>query len=48
VRYSAQTYAYWFVVTDAYPYATPSLRTPAEPEFEPEPEPGPESLEAAI
>ena len=48
VRYSAQTNAYWFVVTDAYPYATPSLRPPAEPESEPEPEPEPESFEAAI
>jgi hypothetical protein len=48
VRYSAQTNAYWFIVTPAYPYATPSLRPPAEAEPEQEWEPGPESFEAAI
>ena len=48
VRYSAQTNAYWFVVTDDYPYASPSLQRPAEPEPEQEWEPGPESFEAAI
>jgi hypothetical protein len=48
VRYSAQTNAYWFVVTDDYPYASPSLRPPAEPEPEQGWEPGPESFEAAI
>jgi hypothetical protein len=42
VRYLAQTNAYWFVLTDAYPHASPALRPPAEPEPEPEP------LEAAI
>jgi hypothetical protein len=30
VRYLAQTNAYWFVVTDAYPYAGPGVRAPAE------------------
>jgi hypothetical protein len=48
VRYSAQTNAYWFIVTADYPYASPSLRPPDEPESEQEWEPGPESFEAAI
>jgi uncharacterized protein DUF4389 len=48
VRYSAQTNAYWFIVTGAYPYASPSLRPPAEAAPEQEWEPGPESFEAAI
>jgi hypothetical protein len=48
VRYSAQTNAYWFIVTGAYPYASPSLRPPAETEPGHEWEPGPESFEAAI
>ncbi len=48
VRYSAQVNAYWFIVTDTYPYASPSLRPPAEPEAETEPEPEPGSFEAAI
>jgi hypothetical protein len=30
VRYLAQTNAYWFVVTDEYPYAGPGVRAPAE------------------
>ena len=34
VRYLAQTNAYWFVVTDAYPHASPALRRPPEPEPE--------------
>ena len=34
VRYLAQTHAYWFVVTDAYPHASPALRRPPEPEPE--------------
>ena len=34
VRYLAQTHAYWFVVTDAYPHASPALRPPPEPEPE--------------
>ena len=44
VRYLSQTNAYWFVVTDAYPHASPALRPPPEPEpvyadpFEPAPE----------
>jgi hypothetical protein len=38
VRYLAQTNAYWFVVTDDYPHASPALRPPPEPEPEPEPE----------
>ena len=35
VRYLSQTNAYWFVVTDAYPHASPALRPPPEPEPEP-------------
>jgi hypothetical protein len=44
VRYLSQTNAYWFVVTDAYPDASPALRRPPEPDpvyadpFEPLPE----------
>jgi hypothetical protein len=44
VRYLSQTNAYWFVVTDAYPDASPALQPPPEPEpvyadpFEPLPE----------
>ena len=30
IRYQAQTNAYWFVVTDDYPYASPALRPPPE------------------
>lgn len=41
VRYLAQTNAYWFVVTDTYPHATPALRPP------PEAEAGVEPVEAA-
>jgi len=41
VRYLAQTNAYWFVLTDAYPHASPALRPPPEPEPEPEPEAAP-------
>jgi hypothetical protein len=36
VRYHAQTNAYWLVVTDDYPHASPALRPPPEPEPEPE------------
>jgi hypothetical protein len=32
VRYLAQTNAYWFVLTDAYPHASPAHRPPPEPE----------------
>ena len=32
VRYLAQVNAYWFVLTDAYPHASPALRPPPEPE----------------
>lgn len=39
VRYLAQTNAYWFVVTDAYPYASPALLPPPQPEPAPFPEP---------
>jgi hypothetical protein len=45
VRYLAQTNAYWFIVTDAYPHASPALRPPPEPEpvphsyYQPQPEP---------
>jgi hypothetical protein len=28
VRYLAQTSAYWFIVTDVYPYSSPALRAP--------------------
>ncbi|MGH3071568.1 MAG: DUF4389 domain-containing protein [Gaiellaceae bacterium] len=42
VRYQAQTNAYWFVITDRYPHASPALRPPPEPEPEPEPEREPE------
>lgn len=28
IRYLAQTYAYWYLVTDRYPYASPALRPP--------------------
>jgi hypothetical protein len=38
VRYLAQTTAYWAVLTDRYPHASPALRPPPEPEPEPEPE----------
>ena len=41
VRYASQTNAYWFVVTEAYPHASPALHPPPEPEPEPEPEPAP-------
>jgi len=32
IRYQAQTHVYWFVLHDRYPYASPALRAPAEPE----------------
>lgn len=32
VRYLAQTQAYWYVLTDVYPHASPALRPPPEPE----------------
>ena len=35
IRYNAQTNAYWLVLTDAYPHASPALRPPPEPEPEP-------------
>jgi hypothetical protein len=44
VRYQSQANAYLFVITDAYPHASPALRPPPEPEpvyadpFEPLPE----------
>jgi hypothetical protein len=44
IRYHAQTNAYLYVLTDAYPHASPALRPPPEPEpvdtgrFEPLPE----------
>jgi hypothetical protein len=34
LRYSAQTYAYYLLVTDRYPYGGPILREPAQPEAE--------------
>ncbi|HWL32141.1 MAG TPA: DUF4389 domain-containing protein [Gaiellaceae bacterium] len=44
VRYASQTNAYWFVITDAYPHASPALRPPPEPEPEPELLPEPEAI----
>jgi hypothetical protein len=41
IRYLAQTNAYFFVVTDSYPHASPGLRAPAEPAPQPQLEPGP-------
>ena len=38
LRYLAQTYAYTYLVTDRYPYASPALHPPPPPP-EPEPEP---------
>jgi hypothetical protein len=32
IRYQAQTHVYWFVLNDRYPYASPALRPPVEPE----------------
>jgi hypothetical protein len=47
VRYVSQTNAYWLVLTDVYPHATPALRPPPAPEAEPAvvqlPEPSPEA-----
>jgi Domain of unknown function (DUF4389) len=37
IRYHAQTNAYWFVVTDHYPYASPALQPPPEAEAVTEP-----------
>ena len=34
VRYLSQTNAYWLIVTDDYPHASPALRPPPEPEPE--------------
>jgi Domain of unknown function (DUF4389) len=45
VRYLSQTNAYFLVLTDAYPHASPALRAPPEPEPEFAPEPEPEPLE---
>jgi hypothetical protein len=42
IRYLAQTNAYFFVVTDSYPHASPGLRAPAEPQLGPGPPPEPE------
>jgi hypothetical protein len=43
LRYGAQTYAYFFLLTDRYPYASPVLEGKPRPEFEPEelPQPAP-------
>ena len=35
IRYHSQTNAYWFILTDAYPHASPALRPPPDPEPEP-------------
>lgn len=32
IRYLAQTYAYWFMLTDRYPHASPALRPPPDPD----------------
>ena len=32
VRYLAQTQAYWYLLTDSYPHASPALKPPPEPE----------------
>ncbi len=40
LRYTAQTYAYLFLVTDRYPYATPVLEG-RQPLVEPPVEPAP-------
>jgi hypothetical protein len=34
IRYQAQTDVYWFVVSDRYPYSSPALQPPPEPEPE--------------
>ncbi len=34
IRYQAQTDVYWFVLSDRYPYSSPALRPPPEPEPE--------------
>jgi hypothetical protein len=48
IRYQAQTDAYWLVVTDDYPYASPALHRPAEHEPQAALETEPESPEATI
>lgn len=47
IRYSAQTNAYWLVLTDRYPHASPALRPPAEPEPAPESPPASQPEAAA-
>lgn len=47
LRYAAQTNAYWFVITDAYPYASPRLH-PTEPETNAEAEPSSEPVEHPV
>jgi hypothetical protein len=42
IRYQSQTNAYFFVLTDAYPHASPALRPLPEPAPDPDPEPQPE------
>jgi hypothetical protein len=44
IRYQAQTHAYWLVLHDRYPYASPALRPSVEPDLELEPEPEPEAV----
>jgi hypothetical protein len=36
IRYQAQTHVYWLILNDRYPYASPALHSPREPEPEPE------------
>jgi len=38
IRYQAQSHVYWFVLHETYPYSSPALRPPAEPEPVPAPE----------
>ncbi len=55
IRYNAQTYAYWFLVTDRYPYGAPVLRDrPGPPPMRPPlpmllpPRPAPMPMPASI
>jgi Domain of unknown function (DUF4389) len=45
IRYTAQTYAYFLLLTDRYPYSSPAIPARREPEPQPEPEWGPPSPE---
>jgi len=39
IRYVSQTNAYWLIVTDRYPHASPALRPPPEPAYQYVPQP---------